>query len=172
MKLGKIMWDHAATHDENVARYIAEYCRQNDPIAETAPPPKSTKSEFKTDQAALLKLLTPWRGNFVGDAVTAAYGIGLLVARNFMSRETAVKSLDFNLKQRKVDEKYRSVVYDAFRNGLSTDISRAEFKTDHRQRPGRAPRRTGYAIPMERCVSYSAARVHVRQAPYSRLPDT
>jgi hypothetical protein len=83
----------------------------------------------KTDKNALaLKAINDrWKGNSVSAATAAALDIGMLVAGCMLAYGKAKDNVLRGFEVRKVDEKWRSTVYEAFESGRSSLVTTAEL---------------------------------------------
>jgi hypothetical protein len=85
-------------------------------------------SERSMGEIAATRILSNWKGSFVGDACIAATQLGLLQSGNMLGEDHAKRILKFHFEVHKVDDSHWSTVYDAFQNGRSTVISNIELR--------------------------------------------
>lgn len=76
---------------------------------------------------ATQRIYAGWNGNFVGDAVASAYQFGLLVSSGLKAKSDAERQLAVFSDYRKLEERHRPVVEEAFQRGCDTLVTREEI---------------------------------------------
>jgi AAA domain len=79
-------------------------------------------------EIAATRIISGWKGDFVGDACLAATQIGLLQSGNMLTIDRAKQILKLNFGANKVDDIHWSTVYAAFQNGRTAIISNIELR--------------------------------------------